>query len=297
MWSRSNLIELWTNPELRRAHRNDLAYLTVWLRDHVGPASACSASAPGYANVLEGHDGSWLRGRSISGFGSVGHRERAARVAAASPARRCCSSSPAARPSAVAEFLASRFPELEFQIDLDPLEPQARRRLRAPSRAAARARRALADWHCRGARGEFAIVGPDPGEVQLEVDVVAPFISRSTWPGVIPDRLYRTARRPTGIRVHFSSDFTIQTAGDYRFALDMYAGSGTLTIDGTSRDVYAHVPVPLSAGLHRLEVAANFAPMSLEPSIELRWSGPDTQNRVELMPLYRLATPDSLLRR
>ncbi len=72
----------------------------------------------------------------------------------------------------------------------------------------------------------------------------------------------------------------------------MYAGSGTLTIDGTARDIYAHVPVPLSAGVHRLDVAANFAPMALEPSMELRWSGPDTQNRAELMPFYRLATLD-----
>jgi hypothetical protein len=291
LWSTGYLVELWTSPEIRRAHRNDLAYLTIWMRDNVGPDENVLGIAPGYVNALEGHDGSWLRGRTVQGF-VAWDIESALRAWPRQTGPTVLFVFAGRATKAVAEFLAARFPELDFTFVPDPLEMQADIAYAHVPGPPPELPERLQDWHCLGARGEFSIVGPDPNEVQLKLDVVAPFISKSTWPATIPDRLYRATRRPSGIRVRFSSDFVIQTAGDYRFSLELYAGSGTLTVDGKSTDIYAHVPVPLSAGLHRLEVAANFAPMALEPSIELRWSGPDTQNRAELMPLYRLGTVD-----
>jgi len=104
--------------------------------------------------------------------------------------------------------------------------------------------------------------------------------------------LYRLNPRPKSINVTYTTPFSVTSAGEYRFALETYAGSGTLTIDGLRRDASAHTTVPLSAGLHTLEVRAEFAPMALEPVIRLVWSGPDTGNRQELMPFYRLAPID-----
>src|SRR5262249_38018592 len=67
-WGTGRPVGLWTNPIIRRAHRNNLAYLTVWLRDHAQPGERVLGIAPGYANALEGHDGSWLRGREVPGY-------------------------------------------------------------------------------------------------------------------------------------------------------------------------------------------------------------------------------------
>jgi len=197
LWSTNNLMELWTNPEVRRAHRNDLAYLTIWMREHVGPDENVLGIGPGYVNALEGHDGSWLRGRSMSGL-VAWDIESALRAWQRQTGPTVLFIFAGRATSGVAEFLASRFPELEFHIDRDPLEMQADVAYAHVPGPPPELPERLQEWHCRGASGEFAIVGPDPNEVQLKVDVVAPFIAKSTWPAAIPDRLYRTTRRPTG---------------------------------------------------------------------------------------------------
>src|SRR5262249_54093371 len=86
--------------------------------------------------------------------------------------------------------------------------------------------------------------------------------------------------------------FNIASGGDYRFALETYAGSGEIHIDGTRVDSSAHTPITLAPGLHRLEVTSTFAPLAFEPAIRLEWSGPDTGDHQEVMPFYRIASID-----
>jgi hypothetical protein len=96
-WCTASLRELWTNPIIRRSHRNNLAYLTIWLRDHQVGNERVLGIAPGYDNALLGHDGSWLRGRQIDGY--IGWDiESTLRRWEKEPGRRCCSSMPAAAP-------------------------------------------------------------------------------------------------------------------------------------------------------------------------------------------------------
>jgi hypothetical protein len=189
-------------------------------------------------------------------------------------------------------FLETLLPELEFQIDVDQLDMQADVAwARVPGPPPELAQR-LADWRCRGVRSEFSLVGTTPGEVLFKTESVAPFICKSTWPAVLPERLHRLTTRPGSIQARYWSPFSIAKGGNYLFSLETYAGSGSLTIDGKRRDAHAHTPVQLDPGLHELEVRAEFAPMATEPVIRLVWSGPDTEQRLELMPFYRIAPLD-----
>jgi hypothetical protein len=287
-WCTGHLRSLWTDPIIRRAHRSNLAYLTVWLRDHVQPSERVLGITPGYTNVLQGHDGSWLRGREMEGY--VGWDiESALRQweHEAGPTLLFVFAGASTEP--IAQYLSTLFPGLQFQFDADPVNlgaDVAYARLPGPPPEMAQR---LADWRCRGVHGEFSIIAAQDGALLFTLETVAPFICKSTWPAAVPDRMYRLTTRASGIRVRYSSPFTVAVGGDYLFALETYAGNGTVTVDGARADAKA---VQLAAGLHTLEVHAQFAPMAWEPVIRLLWSGPDTANRQELMPFYRLAPID-----
>jgi hypothetical protein len=286
-----DLIALWTNPSVLRAHRNNLAYLTVWLRDHAKPGERVLGIAPGYANVLEMHDGGWLRGRDVDGF-VTWDIESALRRWEREPGPTLVFVYDGSNTESVAHFLESLFPELRFQIDADPLDMHAdiayARVPGPPPELAAR----LADWHCRGARTQFVLEGPTDGEVLFKVETVSPVISRATWPAAVPDTLYRLTTRPSRIRARYEATFRVQTSGDYRFYLATYAGTGTVAVDGQPLDSLGHAPRYLDAGMHTLEVKTEFAPMAIEPAITLLWSGPDTKDHQQLMPLYQVGSVD-----
>ena len=290
-WCTASLRELWTNPIIRRSHRNNLAYLTIWLRDHQVGNERVLGIAPGYDNALLGHDGSWLRGRQIDGY--IGWDiESTLRRWEKEPGPTLLFIYAGRSTEAITEYLEKLLPELKFQIDVDPLDLQADVAwARVPGPPPALARR-LADWNCRGVHAEYSLVGAKATDILYKIDVVAPFICKSTWPASVPDRLYRLATRPDSIQAHYASPFMITKGGDYLFSLDTYAGTGTLMIDGEKRDISAHNAVPLEPGTHNLEVQAQFAPMAWEPVIRLTWAGPDSDQRQELMPFYRIAPLD-----
>ena len=291
VWSTRHLFELWTSPVIRAAHRNNLAYLTVWLRDHVHPGERVLGIAPGYENVLEGHDGAWLRGGTVSGFVTI-DIETALRQWEHEAGPTLLFVFAGESTPGVTQFLTWLLPELEFQLDPDPLHMQADvASVRLPGPPPDLAER-LAEWHCRGARAAFSLVGASPGDVMFEIKTTVPFISKSTWPALLIQTLYRLTTHPSRIHMVYTAPFRVTTPGDYLFALATYVGNGTLTIDGQPRDGAGHIAVPLDANLHTMELVADFAPMAFEPNIALFWSGPDTGNRQELMPLYRLTPVD-----
>jgi len=150
----------------------------------------------------------------------------------------------------------------------------------------------LAQWECRGAHADFSLTGAQPGETVFDLKAVVPFVSKSTWPPRLFQTLNRLSTRPTRIRMTYSAPFNVVMPGEYRFALATYVGSGTLTIDDKRVDASGGVPVRIDAGLHLLELAADFAPLAFEPNISFSWSGPDTGDRQELMPFYRLTPVD-----
>jgi hypothetical protein len=145
----------------------------------------------------------------------------------------------------------------------------------------------LAGTACNGAAADFTLIGKTPDAILARQRTVVPFVDRSIW----PDRLMEQVPRltPTRLAMRVAAPITVTAGGDYRFALDTYGGTATLLVDGQRVDGSGFTPVTLAPGVHDLVVEGQFSLIS--PSIGLRWSGPDSQNRQELVPLYRIATP------
>ena len=286
VWNTSNLLQIWSSPEVRRAQRNGLAYLTVWLGQNLRPGERALGIAPLYTNALEGHDSSWLMGRTASGA-VVSDIETALRDWAAHPGPTLLFVSVGRTTADVAAYLHWLLPSLQLQVDRDPLamgDDVAAVHADAPPADLAQR---LAELPCRGASADFALL-PREGDTPLASQhTMAPFIDRSTWPdGLMKQVMRLTAHRA---RVSYRARFDIAAGGEYRFGLDTYAGQATLRIDGERRDGHAFIPATLSPGVHELALDGEFALVT--PSMQLRWSGPDTENRQELMPLYRLTQP------
>ncbi|MDX2171466.1 MAG: glycosyltransferase family 39 protein [Deltaproteobacteria bacterium] len=285
-WDTPHLLQLWSAPEVRRAHRNELAFLTVWVRDHVRPGERVVGIAPLHPNAIKSHDGSWLMpdrppGRIVSDV------ESALRDWLANPVPTLLFVYVGRTTEDVAAYLHWLFPSLEFRIDRDPLEmgdDVASVHVEAPPPDLAAK---LAAMQCRGADAVFILHGPAAQPPLARQTVVVPFIDRSVWPDALMEQVPRLA--PQRLTIRFRALFRIEQGGEYRFGLTSYAGTATLRIDGERRDGHAFIPANLTPGVHELTLEGEFALVT--PSMQLRWSGPDTQNRQELMPLYRIAEP------
>lgn len=288
VWNTTNLRAFWSSPEVRRAHRNNLAYLTIWVRDHRRPDERVLGVAPNYTNAIKSHDGIWLLGGRVPGE-LLSDVDSALRAWPKEPGPTLFVLFVERNTDDVATYLHWLLPSLDFTVDRDPLTmggDVAWARIPAmPADLTAR----LAATACNGATADFALIGKAPDEVLARQRTVVPFIDRSVWPDQLLQQVPRLT--PTRMTVRIAAPITITTGGEYRFSLDTYGGSATLLIDGQRRDGHGFSPAPLTPGVHQLVVEGQFA--LITPSIGLRWSGPDTQDRQELVPLYRIATPSA----
>ena len=286
-WNTDGLRAFWGSVEVRRAHRNNLAYLTIWVRDERRPDERVLGVAPLFTNAIKSHDGIWLLGPGKVPGELFSDVDTALRAWPAEPGPTLFVLFVERNTDDVAAYLHWLLPELEFQFHRDPLTMGgdiAYARVPAmPPDLAAR----VAAAGCRGAVADFTLIGKQPDEILARQRTVVPFIDRSVWPDALMQQLPRLV--PTRMGVRIAAPITIATGGEYRFALDTYGGSATLLIDGQRRDGHGFTAANLTAGVHELVVEGNFG--LITPSIGLRWSGPDTQNRQELVPLYRIAAP------
>jgi hypothetical protein len=90
------------------------------------------------------------------------------------------------------------------------------------------------------------------------------------------------------VRVRFSGNFDVTAEGDYLFPADIFPGTGSLAIDGTVVPYPPTTAVHLAAGEHRAELVSDYDPSANAPFHRLYWKGPDSENRQELLPFYRL---------
>lgn len=285
-WDTTRLEQLWNSPEVRRAHRNELAYLTVWIRDHVKPGERVVGLAPLHPNAIKTHDGIWLMPERPPGR-IVADVETALRDWLANPVPTLFVIYVGRTTEDVAAYLHWLFPQLEFGIDRDPLEmgdDVAWVHVDAPPPDLAAK---LAALPCRGAEAVFTLHGPATAPPLATLTTMVPFIDRATWPEALMEQVSRLS--PQRLSLRFRTRFRVEQGGEYRFGITSYAGQATLRIDGERRDGHAYVPVALTPGVHELTVDGEFALVT--PSLQLRWSGPDTQGRQEVMPLYRIAEP------
>jgi len=290
-WGTSHLIELWNHPKVLRAHRNNLAYLTIWIGKNTRPGERVLGIAPTYENALEGHDGSWLRGGPVEGY-VTNDLETALRQWEQRPGPTLLFAMAGRSTPAVARYLTALLPGVELQFDRDPLDLGADIASAHLPAAPPEVVRRLDEMRCRGIRGDYALIGAAEGEVLFKQTSIVPFVSKSTWPQKMMHALEASRVPVTRIRIDYATTFQVTQPGEYRFLVGVYAGQGTLRIDGETRDGSAEKPVQLGAGAHTLELAADFAPLGAEAYIELLWSGPDTGNRQELVPFYLISPPD-----
>ena len=285
-WNTRDLLEFWHSPAVRRAHRNNLAYLAVWMRYNVKPGERVLGIAPNYTNALEGHDGSWLRGGEVHGYVAF-DVETALRSWLKEGGPVLLFIYDGRNTPALAAYLEWLLPDVHFTIDKDPLELEADvAYVRLPAPPADLAER-LAEWNCRGAQADFVLLGPNKSTL-WEAHKVVPYLSKSVWPGPMIEQLYRQAGQATGIHIEAHADFDVRTSGQYGFDVECYAGTAQLSVDG-KRVPGSTARMPLIDGRHTLDIIADYGPMGIEPQMRLLWSGPDTGDRQELMPFYRIA--------
>lgn len=285
-WNTTHLQTFWDSVEVRRAHRNNLAYLTIWVRDHRRPGERVLGVAPNYTNAIKSHDGIWLLGGAVPGE-LVSDVDTALQAWPKEPGPTLFVLFVERNNDDVATYLHWLLPEVEFAFDRDPLtmggDIAYSHVPAAPSDLAAR----LTATACNGATADFMLIGKNANEVVARQRTVVPFIDRSVWPDALMEQVPRLT--PSRMAVRIVAPITITTGGEYRFSLDTYGGAATLLIDGQRRDGHGFTTAPLAAGQHQLVVEGTFS--LITPSIGLRWSGPDTQDRQELVPLYRIAAP------
>lgn len=287
-WNVDHLRQFWSAPEIRRAHRNNLAYLTIWLRTQARPGERVIGIAPQYTNVLEGHDGSWLRGGRLDGD-VTSDVPSALRAWLAHPQASLFFIFTERTSDDVAAYLEWLVPGLRFQVERDPLAlggDVAFAHVEAPP---ADLTQRLAAAACRGAQADFTVIGQNLTDIVAGERVVVPFIDRSVWPQSLMDVIQRLAPPPSRLRLRFSAAVSIAAAGEYRFALDSYAGQATLRIDGRRVDTHGFTAVELTSGRHEILVEGEFALVT--PALLLRWMGPDSDGRPALVPFYRIAEP------
>ncbi|MGD9762668.1 MAG: glycosyltransferase family 39 protein [Candidatus Binatia bacterium] len=284
-WNTRTLREFWSSPGVRRAHHHPPSYFTGWVRDHRQPDERVFGVSPLYAYALNGYDGIWLLGGRVPGKFST-ELDAALRAWAVQPGPAMFLIFSGNVTPDLARYVQWLAPELEFTFVPGPYESGSDiGYARAPTTPAGLSDR-LNAARCRGAVAELQLIGKTPDEVLANRRMVLPLITRAVWPEDLIARLeYIGVQR---IRVLVNAPFQITNGGEYRFGLDVYDGRAELRIDGHRQAQQASAAVYLGPGWHELVLEADLAG---DPNVQLRWSGPDTGNKQELIPFYRIAAP------
>lgn len=286
-WNTRNLQEFWSSAQVRRAHHHPLSYLTIWLRDNLHPGERVLGVAPNLTFAVRSHDGIWLLGRRDVGT-LTADVDAALRTWAATPGPTLFVLFSGEVTEDLATYLHWLSPQLALSIVRGPYDGRSDIAFTHASAAPTDLADRLAATRCRGAVAEFTLLGDSAQHVLAEQRAVVPLVVRAAWPAAVMDQL--EPLRAKYLRLRFAARFRIHTAGEYSFSVAAYPGQAKLHLNGQRVDGHGYRALALDAGLHELIVDADVATFS--PNLLLRWLGPDTGGRAELMPFYRIAEPD-----
>jgi hypothetical protein len=281
------LFEYWNSQPVKIAQRNNLAFVSAWLRENVRDDEQVIGTAGRVSNALGVNDAQWLRGREIDGAleWDVETALRAWRPGA--PTLLVVFSE--TDTMRTKEYLEEVFPGLRMEFAKDPLDTGgdvAWAHLTGPPE---NLRRFLTDFDCRGVQVAYLYRGGGPDDILMRVERVAPMISFSTFPSEAVSWFHRGVH-PTRLLVQYRAVISIERVGKYRFWSSTYGGRLQLRIDGQALSGAGWID--LEAGPHRFEGDADFAPLAAGLRAQVFWHGPDTGGREELIPFYRIAEPD-----
>jgi hypothetical protein len=285
------LFSYWESPSVRRALRSNLAYLSSWLGRNARPDEQVVAVAPGYHHVLQGNDAAWLRGRDMNGI-AAWDVESALRYWSQNPGKTLLVVFAGPGTTIVQRYLEWLIPGLQMQFEPDPLRLDGEIAYAHIDEAPAALRDGLAAVDCYGGQAVFRLVDRTGAETLFTLERRAPFVDAPTLPGELRGSLQNAEPAASKVIAEFRSDFTVEHKGAYRFTTQAYPGLAELSLDGQPYPTQQGRDLHLEAGSHRLELKATLAPDPVALVVRLFWSGPDSGNKQEIMPLYRLAPAD-----
>ena len=280
------LAEYWTAPAVRKAVRNNLAYLSNWMRENARADEQVVGVAGRSYNVLAGNDAAWLRGRSIPGVVEWDIMTALEGWQRDQPTMLLIFAGRDTRDTR--RFLQTVVPGTRFTHVPDEEKLGADLEYaRLPGRPA-NLDGALAELRCRGVEVEYVFRGEARGEVLKRVRRIEPLVGLSTWPSEVVAAFYR-GHWPRRLEVRYEAEIEIERGGQYMFEADFYGAAPLIEID--ERHLRKANRVRLDAGRHRLRVVADFAPLPEGLVARLLWSGPDSGDRKELIPFYAISLP------
>ena len=280
------LLSYWGSPEVKRAVRNNLAFLSSWLGENVRAEEQVIGAAAREANALEVNDGQWLRGREMAG---------ALEWDIESALRAWNEDVPTVfvlfageDTLRTKEFLEELFPGLDLRFVKDPIGRGGDIAYQHLEGRPAGLDEALASFGCRGVAVDYIYRGPAREELR-RVRRVAPMVGRATWPTEVEQWFHRAAP-PARLEVLYRARISIERGGEYRFTFFSYGGVATIRVGG--RIVASGRTVELPPGVHEIDARVDFAPLAGELRARFLWKGPDTGDVDELIPFYRIAEID-----
>jgi hypothetical protein len=189
-------------------------------------------------------------------------------------------------------YVESLFPDVAMQFVTDTMKLEGDIAFAHLDDMPPQLAQALAVARCRGMQAEFNVVERSTGNNAFTVNVAAPFIDAAAIPGTLRNRVSQMEPPPARVTARFTGEINIATAGEYRFTMQVYPGSGVLNIDRKMVAAGQERGVQLSAGRHQVELQATLDPDPLTMVARLYWQGPDSGGQPEIVPFYRLIVPD-----
>lgn len=280
----------YASPSVHRAYRHNLALLSGWLGQNARPDEQIVALAPGYHHVLLENDAAWLRGREMKGIAAwdlssalqywLDHPGKTLFVLFAGEGTKTAQA-----------YMQTLLPGVAMHYEPDPLKREGDIAFAHVDSVPPHLAKSLAEARCRGARAEFNAIDRASGQTVHTEQVVVPFIDAAAIPGTLRNRVSDVQPTLARVSARYRGEITITTPGEYRFASQVYPGSGMLMIDGKTYGGGERT-IKLAAGPHQVDLQVTFDPDPLTMVARLYWQGPDSGNQHEIVPFYRLTAAD-----
>jgi len=273
----------WGSKAVRSAVRNNLALLSSWLGENVGPAEQVIGAAGRESNALQVNDGQWLRGREM--FGTLEWDIETALRAWNDDVPTVFVLFASEDTERVKEYLEENIPGFRMRFVPDELARGGDIAFQHWEGRPQGLDEFLAIYPCRGAAVTYIYKDAKRHEIR-RVERIAPMVSYATWPTEVEQWFHRAAP-PARLEVLYDAAISVDHAGTYRFTFNAYGGIPSIRIDEVN--VAPGRPIDLEAGLHKVHARVDFAPLAGELRARFLWKGPDTGEVIELIPFYRIA--------
>ncbi len=280
----------WHSSTVRSASHLELAYQTRVLNEKVRPGEEVIALSLRAWMLLMGNDAAWMRSKHLRGKGFAdlaklleeverkrGKSDLIIFIAAGDSGAR------------VAELIGLALPPVRWERV--PHEVYRGHdfylgRLSASGGAPAGDALSMVErLHCWSGQGEFE-VGFKSGQTWRET-VPIPFVHAITWPAKVRNQIRHSKDPAEKLSLEVRGRLEIEQAGAYDFRVHArHRRSVVVSVGGKRGDSHGKLHLQLGSGTHDLELAADFQPHAMGPTVTLQMRGPDTGDQFRLVRLF-----------